>query len=217
MVSVTLAFACLGFIVGIGANWCAERYVRKRIDNAGKPRVLSLYGAVLGAAGALAFGSIGSRLGLQLAGGQLVLLCADLLFLSRVDLLSRIIPNGCIIFALAVRAIYLALVFPFAPDASEVLLRSLAGLLILGGITALLGYIIARRTGRSALGGGDVKLFAVMGFYFGVRLGLFVAAIACVLALIGCALMKRGRLASFAFGPAISLACILMLALAALG
>ena len=69
-----------------------------------------------------------------------------------------------------------------------------------------------RLLGRDSLGGGDIKLFAVVGLYLGFVGTLFAVVIACVVGLALHALSGRrvgGR--EFPFGPSIALAAALML------
>lgn len=61
---------------------------------------------------------------------------------------------------------------------------SLVGALTVGVAVILLALIMDRVLGRSSIGGGDVKLFAVAGLYFGVRQSLFLIVIACVLGIL---------------------------------
>ncbi len=87
------------------------------------------------------------------------------------------------------------------------------GALLLGGA---LGYEKLR--GRQSLGGGDIKLFAVLGLYLGPMLSLFNLLVACVLAVgvvfLKCFAWSKEQVESFSFGPAISVAssCSLLVA-----
>lgn len=212
---MALAFAIAGFIAGMAANCAAEYYAARRCSAslpAGfAPHFSSPAGFALGGAVALAYGALAMRWGLQPATLQFALLIADLAFLSRTDLLVRIIPNGCILFALGCRLAFFAWAIPYRPGGSDAFLASLAGLVLIGAIMALAAWI-AERLGRSgALGGGDVKLFAVLGFYFGFEAGLAAVLLACILALAAALLRGRKRSEAFPFGPAIALAAVILI------
>lgn len=73
-------------------------------------------------------------------------------------------------------------------DASIVVLdmlrTSLLGAVIIGVAVVVLALAMDKFLGRSSIGGGDMKLFAVAGFYFGARQCLFLIVIACVLGIL---------------------------------
>ena len=47
--------------------------------------------------------------------------------------------------------------------------------------------------GKETMGGGDLKLFVVMGLYLGVAASLFALFFSCILGLIMGAIQKRGK------------------------
>ena len=62
---------------------------------------------------------------------------------------------------------------------------------------------------KESLGGGDIKLFAVMGLYLGLAASMFALLLACILGLAFAAVRKKYREGSGAqipFGPAIAAA-----------
>ena len=67
--------------------------------------------------------------------------------------------------------------------------------------------------GKESLGGGDVKLFAVVGLYLGFAGTLFAVLLSCVLGLLFALWQgKRGEKGkAIPFGPSISLAAAFML------
>lgn len=132
---------------------------------------------------------------------------ACLYFLSLTDLDAQIIPNGCLIAAAAVWA----LCEPFiAGSWAEAGLSVLAGL-VFGGALLGLSLIMDRVLGRESLGGGDIKLFAVVGLYLGFAGTLFTLLLACVLGLIFALLLRKKRSQPFPFGPSIAAASAVML------
>ena len=82
-------------------------------------------------------------------------------------------------------------------------LQSLAGLLVIGGIL----YLIAE-VSRGGMGGGDIKLAALMGAFLGIRSGIVALFAGFLLgALVGTALLltkKKGRKDAMPFAPFLS-------------
>ncbi len=132
-----------------------------------------------------------------------------LLALSLIDLEHYILPNR-IVFPMAVFGIIFELLFQVIP-----LWRSLLGLAIGGGLLVLIAVGGKWVFGKEAMGGGDIKLTAMMGLYIGypyIMLMFFMAAVAA--SLVGIVMMigwgKRGR-DPIPFGPFLALGCILTL------
>ena len=59
---------------------------------------------------------------------------------------------------------------------------------------------------KEAMGGGDIKLIAVLGLHFGAAQSLLLLIIACFVGLIFAAAAKTGRGREFPFGPSIAIA-----------
>ena len=137
-----------------------------------------------------------------------VFLCC-LFCLSLVDLDSFTIPDGCLLIALA--AWVLALPF-LRPGWAWIVRHVLSGLLFGGGLLAL-SLLMDKLLKRDSLGGGDIKLFAVVGLYLGPIATLFTVMLSCVFGLLPALLRRRreGESRPIPFGPAISLAAALML------
>lgn len=131
-----------------------------------------------------------------------------LFLLTLTDLDDMIIPDGCHIAALI--AWLAALPFTFT-GWHDVVMHVLAGVVFGGGLLAV-SLVLDRVLGRDSLGGGDIKLFAIVGLYLGFIGTLFALMAACVLGLTFHALSRRrdGQKA-FPFGPSIALAAALML------
>lgn len=129
-----------------------------------------------------------------------------LFLLTLTDLDDMIIPDGCHIAAVLIWLAFLPFTFTTWRDAG---LRLLAGLCFGGGLLAV-SLVMDKVMGRDTLGGGDIKLFFVVGLYLGFVGTLFALALACVLGLVfHAALSGRGR--AFPFGPSIAAATALML------
>lgn len=155
-----------------------------------------------------------ARFGATLECAQWALLCADLCALSVIDLRFRLIPHLCIGVALALRIAYLAIAVALGTIDGGVVIASFSGLLILGMGSLLTAAAASHLSGRASLGGGDVKLFAVVGFYFGVGPGAAVLFLACLFSLLFAAIawLLPGKTdGTFPFGPAISLGCLVVM------
>ena len=131
-----------------------------------------------------------------------------LFLLTLTDLEEMIIPDDCHIAAVLIWVIAL----PFAfPGWRSVLLSILAALVFGGGLLAV-SLALDKLLGRDSLGGGDIKLFAVVALYLGFAGTLFAMLIACALGLVFHALLRRlGDGRAFPFGPSIALAAAIML------
>ena len=137
-----------------------------------------------------------------------IFLCC-LFCLSLVDLECYTIPDGCLL--IAAGAWVAALPF-LRPGWAEIGRSVLAGLVFGGGIL-LLSIVMDKMLGRESLGGGDVKLFAVVGLYLGFVGTLFTMLFSCVLGLLFALWQgRRGEKGkAIPFGPSISLAAAFML------
>ena len=133
------------------------------------------------------------------------LLCLFLLTLT--DLEAMLIPDGCHI--AAVLAWLAAL--PFLGLGRGEILASVAAGVGLGGGLLLISLAMDRLLGRDTLGGGDIKLLAVVGLYLGPIGGMFALVLSCLLGLGFNALRRGDGQRAFPFGPAIAVAAALML------
>ena len=134
---------------------------------------------------AAAFIAILAVYGATLEAVQLMAFSAILLFLTLTDIDRHLIPDGCIIAAVAVRAAYIAAVaISGAGDWVALAVSSLIGGNALGLGVLVIVLIGDRVLGRPSMGWGDVKLFAVAGLYFGWIQGIFLVAVACVFGLV---------------------------------
>lgn len=130
----------------------------------------------------------------------------SLFCLSLVDWERGEIPDGC----LAAAALAWAAALPLTGSWRDAMLGLGAGFAY-GAALLLLSLAMDRLLGRESLGGGDIKLFAVVGLYLGFAGTLFALLLSCVLGLALAALLRRGAGRPFPFGPAISAAAAGML------
>ena len=165
---------------------------------------------------AVAFVAIVAVYGLSLETVELLAFAGILLFLSLTDLDERIIPNGCIIAALAVRFVYLAAAFAMGTLTVDALVYYLASAFGIG-IALLVVVIVADKVfGRESMGGGDLKLYFVAGLYFGWQQCLFLVILSCVIGIVAAVVTSKagpdgeGGIMGHAipFGPSIAAACV---------
>ena len=136
-----------------------------------------------------------------------VFLCC-LFCLSLVDLDTFIIPDGCLI----IPALAWVAALPWtAVPVGAYLARHVLAALLYGGGMLVLSLVMESVLHKEALGGGDVKLFALMGLYLGVTASLFALLFSCVFGLLFAVATRNGKGNPFPFGPAISAACAYML------
>lgn len=130
--------------------------------------------------------------------------------LALVDMEVRIIPDGCLITAALAWVVWL----PFSElSLAETGLHVLAAVVYGGGLL-LISLAADKILGKESLGGGDIKLFAVVGLYLGLTASLFALLLSCILGLVfafGRKFFPCGQDEHFPFGPAISTASWFML------
>ena len=119
------------------------------------------------------------RFGLTVACLRNFLFLGCLFLLTLTDLESMTIPDGCHIAAAVIWL--LALPFDF-PGWREVGLHLLSAVIYGGGLL-IVSLAMDRIMGRDTLGGGDIKLFAVVGLYLGLAGTLVALLLGCVLGL----------------------------------
>lgn len=169
-------------------------------------RIPPRYPCVEFASGAL-YALLWHKYGLSLAFAACAFLSSILLVVALIDLDHQIIPNvitlpGMLVgLGLSVRALPIPLLL------GSSLLASLTGLLAGGLLFSAVALI-----SRGGMGGGDIKLIAMIGAFLGWQgafFTIFVAALAG--SLVGVALMllgKKGRKDKIPFGPYLSLGAI---------
>lgn len=134
-----------------------------------------------------------------------LLVCA-LLVVTFIDLDHRIIPD-----VISLPGILFGLAASFGPGLVPPL-DSLIGLLLGGGVLFLVAWGYQWLARREGMGGGDIKLLAMIGAFLGwkgVAVTLFIASLSGTLA--GLAVMLRrteGMKAAVPFGPFLSIGAI---------
>lgn len=137
------------------------------------------------------------------------LFCAALEVISLIDLHHRIIPDAISITGIPC-GFAAALLLP-QPGITASLIGALAG----GGSLLLIAYSYERLTGRTGMGGGDIKLLAMIGAWLGWRslpLVVLTASLTGVLTGIAFILASgQGLRTRIPFGPFLSLGAIIYL------
>ena len=146
------------------------------------------------------------RFGAGLSFAVLFVFCSALVVVTFIDLEHQIIPDSITLPGIVVGF----LVSFFTPVGW---LNSLIGILAGGGILLLVAYgyhLIAKRDG---MGGGDIKLLAMMGAFFGWKAILFIVFAASLLgSVIGISMMlaqKKDSTLAIPFGPYLASAAVL--------
>lgn len=134
-----------------------------------------------------------------------ILLCC-LFTLSMVDIDSLTIPNVFILIPIGAWAAYI----PLAVNKLDYLKDGLIAGAVFGIGLLVISLVMDRVLKKESLGGGDIKLFFVMGLYLGLGKGVLALLASCVFGLIF-VLLKGKRKEPFPFGPSISLATWLCL------
>jgi leader peptidase (prepilin peptidase)/N-methyltransferase len=139
---------------------------------------------------------------------------AALLLLSAIDLEQRLLPDAITLPGIALGLI-LALALPHLTW-----WEAAAGALLGGAAFFAVGWIYEKLTGRQGMGGGDVKLMAMIGAFLGLQAVPFVVFVSAALGtLVGLGLALythrwRGgqwRVTSIPYGPFLAAAALLYL------
>ncbi len=137
-------------------------------------------------------------------------LFAALIAIALIDFDTTEIPNGLLLFGLIVFAV---LLYPHGGGVEAAADRAKDGLLgglVLGGGMLFLSLVMDNVLGRESMGGGDIKLFAMLGLFTGLAKGLVMLIAACVIG-ITVAFGSGSRKTEFPFGPAIAEAAVFAL------
>ncbi|MBE6910463.1 MAG: prepilin peptidase [Ruminococcaceae bacterium] len=147
------------------------------------------------------------RFGFTIIAARNLVFLMCLFCLSLVDLDVQIIPDGCLIIA----ALAWLAAAPFSGAGWGDVLRCVGAGLVFGGGILCVSLVMDKILQKDTLGGGDIKLLAVVGLYLGFVGTLMALLLACVLGLLLAAAMKKKAGQAFPFGPAIAAAAALVL------
>lgn len=116
-----------------------------------------------------------------------LLFACSLIVLFAIDLDHRLLPNVITIPGVVVGFLFSLLVAP-GP------VSSLIGILVGGGVLWLIGEAYYRYSGQEGMGGGDVKMLAMVGAFLGWELTLVTLVLSSVLgSLVGVAVLATRR------------------------
>ena len=123
-----------------------------------------------------------------------------LLGLSLIDLETYEIPDKFILAGI----IWWMVTIPFVESSmSEQLKSGLAGGIALGGGILFLSLLMDKILKKESMGGGDIKLFFMLGLYTGPVFGLLNVILSCFTGLLLIVFLKKNKIP---FGPAIAAA-----------
>lgn len=147
------------------------------------------------------------RFGPTPAFAALFLFCSALVVITFIDIEHQIIPDE-----ISLPGIIIGFVLSFfLPGHSW--LNSLLGILLGGGSLLLVAYGYQRLTGKEGMGGGDIKLLAMMGAFLGWKaIPFIIFASSLTGSLIGVSMMllqKKDSKLAIPFGPYLALGAIL--------
>ncbi len=149
-------------------------------------------------------------LGCYLNGGISLLTLRNMIFvsclfcLSLTDIEKREIPDGALIISAAAWAVTAYYVYD---GPKEIVVRIATGFGC-GAAFLAISLVMDRILKKESLGGGDIKLFAVVGLYLGLIPTLFCIMIACITGLVAVVICKKGTIS---FGPFIAVGTYFML------
>ena len=130
------------------------------------------------------------------------LLTGMLFSLSIVDLQIYEIPNGMLITALLGWLVTVPFLYsPLLSGGFRLALHDILAGLLLGGGMLLLSMIMDRILKKDSLGGGDIKLFALLGLYVGYFGDYLILVFAVIFGLLTIVLLRKNRIP---WGPSIA-------------
>ena len=150
-----------------------------------------------------------ARFGLHLQALVYFIFIAALLVITFIDIDHRIIPD-----VISLPGIVLGLVFSFMIPRLD-WLNALMGILVGGGILLAIAWGYHLITGKEGMGGGDIKLLAMIGAFLGWQGVLFTIMGASLIGtLVGLTLMlkaRKGIKLAIPFGPFLAIGAIVYL------
>ncbi|OGU15056.1 MAG: peptidase A24 [Geobacteraceae bacterium GWC2_53_11] len=147
------------------------------------------------------------RFGPTLAFATLFLLCSALVVITFIDIEHQIIPDE-----ISLSGIVIGFVLSFFLK-GHTWLNSLLGILLGGGSLLLVAYIYQRLTGKDGMGGGDIKLLAMMGAFLGWKaIPFIIFASSLIGSVVGISIMllqKKDSKLAIPFGPYLAFGAVL--------
>ena len=147
------------------------------------------------------------RFGTSVTFLALFLFCSALVVITFIDLEHQIIPDE-----ISLPGIVIGFIFSFFLPWQN-WLNSLLGILLGGGSLLLVAYGYQWLTGKEGMGGGDIKLLAMMGAFLGWKSVLFIVfASSLIGSVVGVTMMlvqKKDSKLAIPFGPYLAFGAVL--------
>jgi leader peptidase (prepilin peptidase)/N-methyltransferase len=147
------------------------------------------------------------RFGPTLEFAALFLFCSALVVITFIDIEHQIIPDE-----ISLPGIVVGFVLSFFLKGNT-WLNSLLGILLGGGSLLLVAYSYQRLTGKDGMGGGDIKLLAMMGAFLGWKAMPFIIFASSLFgSIIGVSIMllqKKDSKLAIPFGPYLAFGALL--------
>ncbi|HXE98454.1 MAG TPA: prepilin peptidase [Dongiaceae bacterium] len=147
------------------------------------------------------------RFGPTPAFAVLFLFCSALVVITFIDIEHQIIPDE-----ISLPGIVVGFALSFFLK-GHTWLNSLLGILLGGGSLLLVAYLYQRLTGKEGMGGGDIKLLAMMGAFLGWKAVPFIIFSSSLIgSLIGISIMlfqKKDSKLAIPFGPYLAFGAVL--------
>jgi leader peptidase (prepilin peptidase)/N-methyltransferase len=151
-----------------------------------------------------------AQFGLTLVYVLLFFFCTALITIAFIDLQHKIIPD-----VISLPGILVGLAFSFFPAAGISPLDALIGIVGGGGFLFLVGTVFEKLTGREGMGGGDVKLLAMIGAWMGWKALPYIILISsltgAVIGGVSLVISRQGVRSRIPFGPFLALGALLFL------
>ena len=142
--------------------------------------------------------SIALRYGFCLTTVRFLILGSILLIMSLVDIDIMELPDGLMAAAAVSSLIRLA------EDIS--CWKSMLWGLVPAAVLLIVVLIMDKVLQKDSMGGGDIKLMAVLGLHFGAAQSVFLLIVSCIVGLMAAKLGGKDRETAFPFGPSLSIA-----------
>lgn len=130
-------------------------------------------------------------------------LCGILLAISLIDFATFTIPDGLLLFAIGVWAVFL----PFCGG----LVQGLVGAFGISVPLLLLVLLLERLLKKEAMGGGDIKLLFVTGLFLGIGGNFLNLMLSCVIGVAFALFAGKKKDTAIPFGPSIAAGTLLTL------
>jgi leader peptidase (prepilin peptidase)/N-methyltransferase len=149
------------------------------------------------------------KYGISLQYFMFLLFSASMIVISFIDLQWQIIPD-----VISVPGIFIGVIVSFLSNNIE-WHESLIGVIAGGGALYLIAVGFERLTGKEGMGGGDIKLLAMIGAWMGWKALPFVVLLSSLTGILigggSLVLSKKGLYARIPFGPFLALGALIYL------